>query len=80
MYIKNPNISSDEDDSAAAMHFDDSEGDVVVIGYKPSLKEGEELGNSWEFYFRHSGSLDEVINIKFLEKGCFLFHLFSFKK
>ena len=57
------------------------EGNVIVIRYKSSsLKQGEELGNSWEFNFQYSRSLDEVINKKFLEKECLLFHFFSFKQ
>ena len=66
---KTNSIYSDDDDSAVAMHSDDSEDDVVVISYKPtSFKKDKELGNSLEFYFQYSGSVDEVINIKFLRK------------
>ena len=62
-----------EDDRAVAMHSDDSEDDVIVIDYKPSsLKQSEELGSNLEFYFRYSGPVDEVINIKFFEKLCLL--------
>ena len=70
-------------DSAVARHSDDSEDDVVVISYKPtSLKQDEELGNSLEFYFQYSGSVDEVINIKFLRKDffCFVSFLLNNKK
>ena len=68
-------ISSDEDDGY------DSEDDVIVIGYKPScLKQGEELGNTLEFYFCYSGSVDEIITIKFLEKEWISFRFLSFKQ
>ena len=53
---KTNSISSDEDDGAVAMHSDNSEDNVILIGYKPSsLKQGEKLGNSFEFYFQYSG-------------------------
>ena len=66
---KKPN----EDDRAVATHSDDSEDDVIVIDYKPlSLKQSEELGSNLKFYFRYSGPVDEVINIKFFEKVCLL--------
>ena len=49
-------ISSDEDDGAAAMHPDNSKDNVIMVGYKSSsLKQGEELGNSFEFYFQYFG-------------------------
>ena len=76
-------ISSDDDDSAVAMHSDDSEDDFVVISYNPtSLKQDEKLGNSLEFYFQYFGSVDEVINIKFLRKDffCFVSFLLNNKK
>ena len=49
-------ISSDKDDGAAAMHSDNSKVNVIMVGYKPSsLKQGEELENSFEFYFQYFG-------------------------
>ena len=52
-------ISSDED-RAAAMHSGDSDDDIIVIGNElSSLTQSKELRNSFEFYFRYSGSVDE---------------------
>ena len=75
-------ISSDEDNCVAAAHSDGSEDDVIMIDYKSlSLKHCEELGNSWEFYFWFCGSVDEVKNIKFLEKRfLFMFLFFQLTK
>ena len=49
-------ISSDEDGSAIAKHSDDSEDNVIAIGYK--LSSLKQLRNSWNFI---SDILDQLM-------------------